>query len=226
MTRITIGSLAATLVLSGGLTASQQRTLDKEEMRSSCQAEQQAISRKTGRSAADVRRGNDVLVDMDRELLLKERARVTRWRNASPVWDLRSCGIEVRQQQLDRAASGAPAPGQLTQQRKAAERTTDPMGGAPSNCVELNEAETGGFRNICDFPVYFNYCAYRPAPNTGAAAFNCEKGQFALSGIAAKGTQAGFTRNVEMSYWFDCPKPQTPRGSKFVVGRGIVSTCK
>lgn len=135
------------------------------------------------------------------------------------------CFFDVIERGASGPAAGAPG-GPATPPAPTAPpdgpRTTDPS--VPPNCLDIDPA--GGFKNNCDMPLYFNACAYRPQEGSFASAFDCEKQQFALDGIGARGVQGWFTKAAERVYWYYCPKPATPVGARFSAAQGIVATCK
>jgi hypothetical protein len=73
--------------------------------------------------------------------------------------------------------------------------------------------------------VYLSYCGMGIHKDSWTAPCDDPKNTFGLDGIAARGFSGAFTR-ADQVYWFACKKPKTPKGLKFIPGKGLYGTCR
>jgi len=74
-----------------------------------------------------------------------------------------------------------------------------------SKCLSLLEKSLyGGFKNSCNFPVEYTYCAYKPKKDAWTEAFDCEKDKFGSDMIEANGIDEAHTKGAKEIRWGAC----------------------
>lgn len=106
-------------------------------------------------------------------------------------------------------------------------KPADPDAAPIEGCVKIDEQPAGwvGFKNVCDFPVSFTYCADTPKKGSASEAVDCATQKFAVDSIAARGARRAPINDADGAFWYACRSPRMPIGSTFD-GTDLTGTCK
>jgi len=100
-----------------------------------------------------------------------------------------------------------------------------------TKCLSLlKDSLYGGFKNSCNFPVEYTYCAYKPKKDSWTEAFDCEKDKFGSDMIEANGIDEAHTKGAQQIHWGACRSekdyPITPFGKWDASKRRFQLTCR